>query len=91
MGSKVPNGRAEMKVILKHDVNRIRNGFAARSPQLGLVAHGHSPDVARRNVERTILHFLRPLERQGGLERELRDVGLEVTEENEELTVTVMD
>jgi len=53
-----------MRVVLKHEGNRIRNGFAARSPQLGLAAHGASSEMARRNLERTALLFLKPLERQ---------------------------
>ncbi len=80
-----------MLVVLKHDVYRIKNGFAARSPQLGLTAHGASPDMARRNLERTVLLLLKPLERQGSLEKELHRSGLQVTEGTEELTVAVAD
>ena len=80
-----------MRVVLKHEVNRIRNGFAARSPQLGLTAHGASPDIARRNLERTVLLLLKPLERQGCLEEELRRSGLQVSDGTEELTIAIAD
>jgi hypothetical protein len=80
-----------VRVILKPEVYRIRNGFAARSPELGLAAHGASPEIARRNLERTVLYLLKPLEREGCLETELRRSGLEVDEGPEELTVAVAD
>jgi len=80
-----------MRVILKHELNRVKNGFAARSPELRLVAHGHSDELARRNLERTALLFLKPLERQGVLEEELSRLNLRVEDEAEELTVVVGD
>ena len=75
-----------MNVALKHDVKRIKNGFSARVPGLRLAAHGHSPDLAARNLERTVLLFLRPFERAGTLEAELEKAGLEAQGDGE-LTV----
>lgn len=80
-----------MKIVLKQELNRVKNGFAARSPELGLVAHGHSPEVAQRNLERTVLLLLKPFERQGVLEQEIRRSGLQMNHEGEELTVTTRD
>jgi len=80
-----------MQIILKHDVNPIKNGFAAHGVKLGLVAHGHSPDVARRNLERVVLLYLRPFERQGTLKRELELMGLQTEDDGAELTVVAVD
>lgn len=76
-----------MKVVFKHEVNRIKSGFAARIPTLRLAAHGQSPELAARNLERTVLLFLRPFERAGTLERELENAGLEAQVDGDELTV----
>jgi len=80
-----------MQIILKHDVNPVKGGFAARSAKLGLVAHGRSPDVARRNLERVVLLYLRPFERQGTLERELELMELRTEDDGAELTVVAVD
>ncbi len=80
-----------MRVVFKHYVKRIKNGFAARSPILGLVAHGPTPDLAARNLERTVLLYLRPFERSGTLQREVVEAGLETVGEGEAgLTVEAM-
>jgi predicted RNase H-like HicB family nuclease len=76
-----------VRVVLKHEVNRVKNGFAASCPALGVTAHGHSPEVARKNLERTALLFLRPFERQGVLEEELATVPVVVEQGEGELTV----
>lgn len=76
-----------MRVIIKHDLNRVKNGIAARSPQLGLVAHGLTEDLARRNLEHLIVLFLRPFEREGSLEDKIRSLGLLVEESDTDLTV----
>ena len=75
-----------MNVVFKHEVNRIKHGFAARIPNLRLQAHGASPELAARNLERTVLLFLRPFERAGTLEAELEKAGLEAQGDGE-LTV----
>lgn len=80
-----------MRVVLKHTMNRIKNGFAASSPQLGIAAHGHSPEVARDNLGHSALLFLRPLGRQGILMEELAKLGLEVQGEEGELIVVVTE
>ena len=76
-----------MRITFKHDVNRVKNGFAARIPNLRLTAHGHSPELATRNLERTLLLYLRPFERQGTLSQELRAAGLDAQDTEAELTV----
>jgi len=77
-----------MRVILKHKVYRVKNGFAAHSPELGLTAHGYSPEVARQNLERTALLFLRPFDRQGNLKEEVQLLRLESEGDGVELTVS---
>jgi hypothetical protein len=57
--------------MLKHELNRAKNGYIARSAELGLSAYGASPEMARRNLERTAGCFLRPFERQGSLDQEI--------------------
>ncbi len=76
-----------MVLVIKHSVNRVKNGFAARSPELRLTAHGHSPEVARRNLEHLALHLLRPFERTGRLREEVQRAGVEVRDEGEGLEV----
>lgn len=77
-----------MKVVFKHNVGRVKSGYAARLVRLGLAAHGHSEELAVRNLERTLLLYLRPFERSGTLQREVAEAGLEALEEGgAELTV----
>jgi hypothetical protein len=76
-------------VVLNHDLNRVKNGFAARSRELGLSAHGQSPDLARRNMERLVLLYLQPFRREGTLEQEVRQAGLQVDNDGPTLRVTV--
>jgi hypothetical protein len=78
-------------VILNHDVNRIKNGFAARSRELGLSAHGQSPDLARRNLERLVQLYLQPFEREGTLGQEVRQAGLQADDDGPGLKVTVVN
>jgi hypothetical protein len=78
-------------LVLKHDIKRIKNGFEARSPELRLAAHGHSADVARRNLERTALLLLSPFDRGGVLEEEVRRLGLRAEEDGSELVVMTCD
>jgi hypothetical protein len=85
------NQEAVMKVVLKHDVNRIKNGFAARSPQLKVVAHGHSPEIARRNLERLVFLYLSPFQRRGILKEELEKARLEAEGTESDLTVVTAD
>jgi hypothetical protein len=56
-----------MKIILKHEIYSIKNGFAAHSPEIGLTAHGHSPEIAKKNLERTAVMFMQPFQREGTL------------------------
>ena len=80
-----------MKVVLKHEVNRAKNGYMARSPQLRLAAYGHSPEVARCNLERLVVLYLRPFERQGDLEKEVEKAQLRSEDAGSELTVATVD
>ena len=65
-----------MQIVLKHNIYPIKNGFAAHSPELGLTAHGYSPEVARQNLERITLLFLKPFDRQGTLKEEIQLLGV---------------
>lgn len=76
-----------MRIVLKHNVNRIKNGFAAASLELRIAAHGHSPEVARRNLEYMALLFFKPFERRGVLEEELARLPLQVEQEEGDLAV----
>jgi hypothetical protein len=79
-----------MRVVIKHRLNRVRNGIAARSPELGFVAHGPTEELARRNLEHLIVLFLRPFEREGVLQEEVRKLGLQIEENGAELTVVAV-
>jgi hypothetical protein len=87
IGSNQSHRRIEVHVVLKHQVNRVKNGYAARSPLLGLSAHGPTPDLAARNLERLVGLYLRPFERQGTLREEIQLAGLSAEESEGELTV----
>lgn len=80
-----------MQIILKHNVYQVKNGFAAQSPELRLTAHGYSPEVARRNLERIALLFFKPFERQGKLTEEVNLLGLKIETDGAELTVSTTD
>lgn len=80
-----------MLIILKQEIYQIKNGFAAHSPELGLTAHGYSPEVARRNLERVGLLFLKPFERAGNLKGEIQLLGLRIEGDTGELMVSTAD
>ena len=79
-----------MLVVLKHGVKRVRNGFAARSRELGLSAQ-HSPHLARRNLKRLVLLYLQPFEREGTLDKEVRLAGLQAEDDGSSLRVSIID
>ena len=79
-----------MQIILKHKLYQIKNGFAAHSPELGLTAHGYSPEAAQHNLERIALLFLKPFERQGKIAEEVKLLGLQSKADGTELTVSVV-
>ncbi len=76
-----------MRVVLKHGVYRIKNGFAAHSQELGLTAHGPSIELAKQNLERTAALFLKPFARQEMLEKELQLLGINFEGDGAELAV----
>jgi hypothetical protein len=80
-----------MRVVIKHQLNRVKNGIAARSPELGFAAHGLTEELARRNLEHLTVLFLRPFEREGILREEVRKLGLQIEESGTELTVVAVD
>ncbi len=80
-----------MNIILKQDSYRVKNGFAAHSPELGVTAHGHSLELARRNLERLVLQFLKPFERQGILKEKIQLLKLKVDADGGELRVCAVD
>lgn len=43
---------------------------------LGVAAHGYSPEVADKNLERVVRHFLASFEREGVLEQEVSALGI---------------
>lgn len=79
-----------MRVVIKHQLNRVKNGIAARSPELGFVAHGLTEELARRNLEHLIVLFLRPFEREGMLQDEVRKLGLQIEESETGLAVVAV-
>lgn len=80
-----------MQIVLKHNMYPIKNGYAAHSPELGLTAHGYSPEVARRNLERIAVLFFRPFERQGILQQKIQLLGVETRENGRDLEVITGD
>lgn len=73
---------------LYREVNQIRSGWYARSAFWGLAAHGYSPEVADKNLERVIRQFFAPFQREGTLGEEMQALGLApIGEEEERLIV----
>lgn len=70
-----------MKLVLTHQTNRVKNGFAVRSPELGLTAHGHTEQVALLNLRHTIELFLAPFVRDGVLEEQLKQLRVKVVQD----------
>jgi hypothetical protein len=86
---KSTDGVEAMLITLKRDLNRIKNGWSAGSPELGLAAHGYSPEVADRNLERTARLFLAPSQRAGTLTERVIALGLRYRDDNDDLQVVV--
>lgn len=67
-----------MRIVLKHETYQVRSGWAARSPEVGMAAHGRNEDMARSNLAYTVRLFLAPFQREGTLEQEVQRMGLQV-------------
>jgi len=79
-----------MKIVLNHEEYQIKNGFASSSREIGLTAHGYSLDVAKINLERTAVMFLKPFEREGNLDDMVKKLKLNVERDTtKELTVVI--
>ena len=72
-----------MQLILNRESNQIKYGFSSRAMEMGLAAHGYSPEMADKNLERVVRRFLAPFEREGVLVQEVTALGLEVEEDGE--------
>lgn len=81
-----------MDIVLKQDVYQVKNGVASSIPELGLAAHGRSPELAEENLKRIVVCFLRPFEREGTLEDEIRilkEKGIKVVKNGSGLNVII--
>ena len=78
-----------MQIVIKHEINRIKNGWAAKAIEIGLTAHGYSQEVAQLNLERGVRLFFAPFERSGNLGKELEQMGLQIRDVGEGLTVVL--
>jgi len=76
-----------MLIVLKYETYQIKNGFAARSPELGLTAHGATIELAQRNLERTVELFLKPFERQDILNDKIQLLKLHVKSNGSKLEI----
>lgn len=80
-----------MQIILKQDVNPAKNGYLVRSPQLRVAAYGSTLELARSNLERLAVLYLRPFERDGCLGREVELAGLNAETDDQVLVVRLCD
>lgn len=78
-----------MLVKMLRETNQIKNGWASRSVALGLAAHGYSPEVADKNLERMIRLFLAPFQREGTLADEARTLGLGAIEDLDDVDIVL--
>lgn len=65
-----------MNLTLYREINQISSGYRSRCPALHMAAHGYSPEVADKNLERSVRLFLASFERAGTLREESRALGL---------------
>ena len=79
-----------MKIVLKHRITPIKNGYRAENEQLRGVAHGLYPEMARRNLQQVALHLFSPFERSGTLRDEIGLAGLEANDDGYGRTVEVV-
>ncbi len=59
-----------MTLQLRTEITRIRNGYAAQSPELRLAGHGWQPIVACGALAKAVSAFLRSLDRYSPQEYE---------------------
>jgi hypothetical protein len=76
-----------VSVGLYREVDQIARGFRSRCPALHIAAHGYSPEVADKNLERAVRLFLAPFQREGTLRDEARTLGLGEIEDVENLRI----
>lgn len=77
--------RAIMRVELYRESEPTHNTWRSRCAKLGLAAHGRSPEVADRNLERLVRLYLSPFEREERLTEELSQLGLSSEEEGDDV------
>jgi hypothetical protein len=68
-------GGTTVTLELYREQNSVKGGWSSRCVTLGLAAHGSSPDVADKNLERVVRLFLAPFQRGGTLQDEVRALG----------------
>lgn len=56
---------------MKVETYRIKNGVAAHDEETKLTAHGYNEEVAKANLEHTVMLYYRALERGSKLEAQL--------------------
>ena len=78
-----------MDITLHRELKPIKNGWSSRSPELGLAAHGHSAEVADKNLQRAARLFLTPFQREGTLLDQVAALGLQVQGDQGCLDVTL--
>lgn len=78
-----------MDIKLNRELKQIKNGWSSSSPVLRLAAHGHSEEVADKNLERAARLFLSPFQREGTLRTEAATLGLQVISDQGDLKVTI--
>jgi len=76
-------------VKLNRELKPIKNGWVSRSSALHLAAHGHSEEIADRNLERAARLFLSPFQREGTLGAEAATMGLTVVGDQGDLKITI--
>ena len=65
-----------MILVLKRSLKPIKNGWSAESPNLGVAAHGRSPELADENLIHTARLFFAPAQREGRAETVAAALGL---------------
>jgi hypothetical protein len=66
-----------MHVVLKRELIPIKAGWSSKSTELGMTAHGYSPETADENLIHAVRLFFQPFYREGNLKEHVSALRLE--------------
>ena len=76
-----------MVLELYREQYQVKSGWASQCVPLGLTAHGPNPEVADKNLERSVRLFLAPFQRDGTLQDEIHALGLSSVDASDDVQI----